>query len=121
LNEFVAGVLRFVVRLVVVALGLVLFLSLLAGVMVLALVWALRAGWARLTGRPVTPWVMRMDPRTGFSTAFRSSQRWSSAAPAGPQHASEHGDGVDDPAASRRGGILPGAAQVTDVEARELR
>ena len=84
----------------------------------LALVWALRAGWARLTGRPVTPWVMRMDPRTGFSTVFRSTERWSAgrrgAAPAAP-------DASEETAASRRGGILPGAAEVTDVEAREVR
>jgi hypothetical protein len=44
LNEFVAGVLRLVLRVVVVAMGVVLFLSLVAAVMVLALVWALRAG-----------------------------------------------------------------------------
>ena len=54
MNEFVAGVLRLVLRVVVVAMGVVLFLSLVAAVMVLALVWALRAGWARLTGKPVT-------------------------------------------------------------------
>ena len=118
MNEVVAGVLRLVLRLVVVAMGLVLFVSLLAAVLVLALVWALRAGWARLTGRPVTPWVMRMDPRTGFSTAFRSTQRWSSA----PRAAASPPDEVaPDAAAPRRGGILPGAGDVTDVEARDLR
>ena len=118
MNDFVAGVVRLLLRVVVIAMGLVLFASLLVAVMVLALVWALRAGWARLTGRPVTPWVMRMDPRTGFSTVFRSTERWSSgrrgAAPAAP-------DANDEAAASRRGGILPGAAEVTDVEAREVR
>ena len=120
LNEIVAGLLRLVLRVVVLAMGVVVFLSLLAAVLVLALVWGLRAAWARIPGKPVTPWVMRMDPRTGFSTAFRSTQRWSagghrSSAPAA-------GDGVvDEPAASHRGGILPGAAQVTDVEAREVR
>lgn len=118
MNDFVAGVVRLLLRVVVVAMGLVLFASLLVTVMVLALVWALRAGWARLTGRPVTPWVMRMDPRTGFSTVFRSTERWSSgrrgAAPAAP-------DASKETAASRRGGILPGAAEVTDIEAREVR
>ena len=118
LNEIVAGLLRFVLRVVVVAMGVVLFLSLLAAVMVLALVWALRAGWARLTGRPVTPWVMRMDPRSGFSTVFRSSERWS----ASRRSASTAADAAaDDAAASRRGGVLPGAAEVTDVEARDVR
>ncbi len=115
MNEIVGGLLRLVLRLVLVAMGLVLFLSLLAGALVLALVWAVRAGWARLTGRQVTPWVMRMDPRTGFGTVFRSSQRWSRAsgtATAAP------GDAA---ATSHRGGTLPGAGEVTDVEARDVR
>jgi hypothetical protein len=119
LNEIVAGLLRLVLRAVVLVMGVVVFLSLLAAVLVLALVWGLRAAWARITGKPVTPWVMRMDPRTGFSTAFRSTQRWSSASRRGP---AAQGDGVvDEPPASHRGGILPGAAQVTDVEARDIR
>jgi len=118
LNEFVAGVVRLLLRIVVIAMGLVLFASLLAAALVLALVWALRAGWARLTGQPVTPWVMRMDPRTGFSTVFRSTERWSS----GRRGSAPAADGTsDETAASRRGGILPGAAEVTDVEARDLR
>ncbi len=114
MNEFVGGVLRLVLRLVLVAMGLVLFLSLLAAALGLALVWALRAGWSRLTGRPVTPWVMRMDPRTGFSTVFRSSQRWSAAARPTPA-------AQGDASASHRGGILPGAGEVMDVEARDVR
>ena len=56
--------------------GVLFFLSLLGAAAVLALVWGLRALWARLTGRPVTPWVMRMDPRTGWSTVYRSTARW---------------------------------------------
>lgn len=118
LNEIVAGVIRLVVRLLIVAMGVVLFLSLLAAMLVFALVWALRAAWACLMGRPVTPWVMRVDPRTGFSTVFRSRERWS----ASWRGASGAGDeAVDETAASRRGGVLPGAAEVTDVEARDVR
>jgi hypothetical protein len=119
LSDFVAGLLRFVVRVVVVAMGLVLFASLLVAAMVLALVWALRAGWARLTGRSVTPWVMRVDPRTGFSTMYRSTERWSQARRSAGPEADAAGD--ESAAASRRGGVLPGAADVTDVEAREVR
>ena len=96
LNEIVAGLLRLVLRVVVLAMGVVLFLSLLAAVLVLALVWALRAAWARLTGKPVTPWVMRMDPRSGFSTAFRSTQRWSTGGHRGAPGAPASGDGVVD-------------------------
>ncbi|MFN4118466.1 hypothetical protein [Acidovorax sp.] len=123
MNDFVSGLVRLLLKVVVVAMGLVLFASLLVAVTLLALVWLLRAGWARLTGRPVTPWVMRMDPRTGFSTVFRSTERWSAyggrGAASGAGNAAEAGT---DGAASRRGGILPGSsAEVTDVEAREVR
>lgn len=97
--------------------GLLLFLSLLAAVAVLALVWSARAVWARLTGRPVTPWVMRMDPRTGFGTVFRSADR-SAAGRSAPMPAA---DAAEAAAPSRRGGVLPGAADVSDVEAREVR
>lgn len=117
MSDFVAGVVSLLVRVIVIAMGLVLFASLLVAAMLLALVWVLRAGWARLTGRPVTPWVMGVDPRTGFSTVFRSTERWS-AGRRGSRAPEGTGEDVE---ASRRGGILPGAAQVTDVEAREVR
>ncbi len=93
--------------------GLVVFLSLLAAALVLGLAWIARAVWARLTGRPMAPWVMRVDPRTGFSAAMRSRARWGAA---------RQPDAAAEPAApSRRGGVLPGAVDVTDVEPRELR
>ncbi len=116
MNDFVAGVVSLLLRLIVIAMGLVLFASLVVAAMLLALVWLLRAGWARLTGRPVTPWVMGVDPRTGFSTVFRTTERWS----AGRRGSRAPEATGEDAAASRRGGILPGAAQVTDVEAREV-
>lgn len=110
MNDFLAGLTRWLIRAVLVVAGLVMFLSLLAAVLVLALAWGLRAVWARLTGRPVMPWTMRVDPRTGWSTVYRSSGRWS-AARAAP--ASE--------APTRRAGVLPGAGEVVDVEPREPR
>ena len=90
MNDFVAGVVSLLLRVIVIAMGLVLFASLLVAAMLLALVWALRAGWARLTGRPVTPWVMGVDPRTGFSTVFRTTERWS----AGRRGSSAHGNAL---------------------------
>ncbi|MBY0410194.1 MAG: hypothetical protein K2Q97_08735 [Burkholderiaceae bacterium] len=119
MNEVIAGVLRWVLRLVVLMIGLLVFISLLAAALVLAALWALRALWARLTGRPVTPWVMRMDPRTGFSTAFRSTQHWSS--PKSAHTAGNDVDAVQPEPSARRGGILPGAdVDVTDVKARDI-
>ena len=112
MNDFFADVLRLLLRLVLVAVGFVFFLSLLAAALVLALVWGLRAVWARLTGRPITPWTTRIDPRAGWSTVYRSSARWTSPrAGAAPE-----ADATD----SRRGGVLPGAGEVTDVQPRDL-
>lgn len=100
MNEVIAALLRWTLRLVVFAMGLVLFLSLLVAVLVLASVWTLRALWARVTGRPITPWAVRMDPRSGWSTVRRSTARWTAPRPA---------------ASAGRG-----KADVTDVVAREL-
>lgn len=118
MNDFAAGLTRLVVRAILLAAGLVLFLSLLAVALVLALTWGLRALWARLTGRPIVPWTMRVDPRSGWSTVYRSSARWNPAARPGAAP-----DAAQPRAAVRRGGVLPGAADVTnvtDVQAREL-
>ncbi|MBS0293696.1 MAG: hypothetical protein JSS01_14395 [Proteobacteria bacterium] len=104
MNEVVAGVIRWVLRLVVFAMGAVLFVSLLAAAAVLALLWGARALWARLTGRPVAPWTMRMDPRSGWSTVYRSTARWTAQAPA-----------------AQRGGDLSGVHDITDVVPREIR
>ena len=101
MNDIVAGVIRWTLRLVVVAAGVVFFLSLLAAAAVLALVWGVRALWARLTGRPVMPWAMRMSPRQGWSTVYRSTARWTA-----PRTAARTGQGRTD---------------VTDVVAREIR
>lgn len=103
MNEVVTGVIRWVLRLVVFAMGVVLFLSLVAAAAVLALVWGARALWARLTGKPVMPWTMRMDPRTGWSTVYRSTARWT--AQASPEH---------------RRGEAGGARDITDVVPREI-
>jgi hypothetical protein len=73
LHERVAmsALLNLIVRLVLVAAGL-LFAASLAVAFTLVLVgWTLRAGWAKLTGRPVSPFVIRIDPRGGFERMYR--------------------------------------------------
>lgn len=112
MNDLMAGLTRWLIRAVLLVAGLVLFLSLLVAAMVLALAWGLRAVWARLTGQPVVPWRMRMDPRNGWSTVYRSSARWTA-----PRTDAATGADASD---SRRGGVLPGAGDVTDVQPREL-
>lgn len=74
LNQALASLSRLLLRLLLVAGALVLVLSLLAAMAVLALAWTLRAGWARLTGRPVTPWVRRFDLGQQFGDVLRRGQ-----------------------------------------------
>lgn len=104
---------RWSLRIGLMLIGLVFFVSLLAVAAVLALVWGVRALWARLTGRPVTPWVMRMRPQAGWQTVYRSGAQW--MAQTGPSARSAEPYG-----ASRGHGVLP-AADVTDVQPREVR
>ena len=123
MNELLSGLARLVLRLIVIASGLVVFLCVLSAALLLALVWGARAVWARLTGRPVMPWAMKMDPRAGWSTVYRSTARWSAAS----------GGGAEDGAQSRTGRSGEGAASqpslrgmrsspdVTDVQPREVR
>src|SRR5450830_1299449 len=85
LNQALASLSRLLLRLLLVAAALVL-----------ALAWTLRAGWARLTGRPVTPWVRRFDLGQQFGDVLRRGQAGSGAA---GRHA---------------------PADVTDVEVREI-
>lgn len=113
MNNLLAGLARFGVRALLVAVGLVFFLSLLAAALVLALVWGLRAVWARLTGRPITPWTVRIDPRAGWSSVYRSGARWNrtdAAQPTAPEAR---------PQAPVHLRPLPGADEVTDVQPRE--
>jgi hypothetical protein len=66
---------KFLSRLLFVVAGLIFALSLLVVMIVLLAVWGLRALWGKLTGRPVNPFVMRMNPRAGFDQVFRQADR----------------------------------------------
>lgn len=112
LNDLLSGVARFVLRLIVIAGGVVVFLSVLAAAMLLALIWGVRALWARLTGQPVMPWAMKMDPRNGWSTVYRSTARWS---------APRERAGDESESRMRGTGMLRPSPDVTDVQAREVR
>ena len=63
--------LSFVFRLFLVAAGVLFAASLAVAFTVMAAMWGVRSIWARLTGRPVMPFMMRIDPRAGFERMYR--------------------------------------------------
>jgi len=95
-------ILNFLVRLLLLATGLVFAAGLLLVFVALLAVWSLRAAWGRLTGRPARPFVMRMGPRAAFEEAMRRAQATQ------PASRTPRAD-----AAAGPGGRL---ADVTDVE-----
>jgi hypothetical protein len=105
--------LNFLLRLVLFFMGLLLAASLAVAVLLLAAVWGVRYGWARLTGQPVQPWVMRFDPRHGFDR-FRAATRPAEPTAADVAGARARGEAADSPVRLREPG------RVTDVEARPV-
>lgn len=67
MNNLLSGIFRWLFRAVLLLAGLVFFACLLVAATLLFSVWLVRALWARLTGRPVSPWVFRVDPRAQWS------------------------------------------------------
>lgn len=65
-NHPMTSVLRFFARALLVVAGLVFAASLAVAFVILLAAWSVRAAWARLTGRRVTPFVMRTGPRAAF-------------------------------------------------------
>jgi hypothetical protein len=71
MSGLIAGLARLIVRLALVVAALVFAAAVVAALFFLLALWLLRSSWARLTGRPVTPFVMRMNARSGFEQVFR--------------------------------------------------
>jgi hypothetical protein len=63
----------FVLRLFLLAAGLLFAASLAVAFVLMLCVWTLRAAWARVTGKPVVPLVIRIDPRGGFERMYRGA------------------------------------------------
>lgn len=114
MNDFAAGLARWMLKAVLFVAGVVLFLSLLAAALLLALVWGVRALWARLSGRPIVPWTMRFDPRQSWSTVYRSQPHKTSGSASSAEAHSPAKSG-------RRMHVLPGADEVVDVQPRAPR
>lgn len=113
LNDFAAALTRWLIRAVLVVAALVLFLGMLAVALALALVWALKALWAKLRGKTISPWVMPIDPRAGWRSVYRSRTGETVAEDATP-HRPPPSTNPDAPRLPRR--PLPGTEEITDVQ-----
>lgn len=67
-------ILGFLLRIVLLLAGLVVAASIALAVLLLLSFWGLRMVWAKLTGQPMAPFVMRFNPRSGFDQVFRARQ-----------------------------------------------
>lgn len=65
----------FLLRLLLLAAGLVFAASLALVFAVLLAAWSVRGAWARLTGRPVTPFGMRMGAGRAFGHMLRRARQ----------------------------------------------
>ena len=105
---------NFVIRVILLLLGLVFAASLAVAVMLLAAVWGVRYAWGRLTGKPVTPWVMRFNPRSGFDK-FRNAAQPAEPTAADVANARARGESVERPVR-----IRGSAGDVTDVSPKSV-
>ena len=69
--------LSLLLRIFLVAAGLLFAGSLAVAFTLMLGLWGLRAAWAKLTGRPVVPFMVRIDPRAGFSRMYRRAEQGS--------------------------------------------
>jgi len=106
---------NFILRVILLLLGLVFAASLAVAALLLAAVWGVRYAWGRLTGRPVTPWVMRFNPRSGFDRFRHAAQQPAEPTAADVVSARARGESVRSPV------VLGPADDVTDVRARPVR
>ena len=72
---------KFLVRMLFVIAGLIFAASLLVMMLILLLVWSIRAIWGKLTGKPFVPFAFAVNPRAGFDQVFRRAERGSEARP----------------------------------------
>ncbi|RYF55922.1 MAG: hypothetical protein EOO29_53185 [Comamonadaceae bacterium] len=114
--------LNFVFRVLLFFVGLLFAASLAVAALLLVAVWLARVGWARLTGKPVTPWTVmfgqRFDPRQGFER-FRAAADRQARAPTAADVAAARarGESVRSPAVKLG---REGVDDVTDVRARPV-
>ena len=106
-DRLMGGLFRWLTRIVLSLAALVFFICLLTVATGLLLVWGVRALWARLLGKPVTPWVFRVDPRAHWSGFGQPAGRGPQS-PRGPISQRGPTEGID-------------VTDVTDVIPREIK
>jgi hypothetical protein len=91
----------FLLRLFLLLAGLLFAASLAVAAALMLAVWGIRAAWAKLTGKPVVPFIIRIDPRSGFEKMYRRGEQQGTRTP-------------------RADAVQPGRKidNVTDVESR---
>lgn len=70
LDSLAMTILRFLLRVLLLLMGLVFLLSLLAAAVLLLAWWGVRALWARLRGRPVQPLVFTLLRRASWQRFY---------------------------------------------------
>ncbi|MCF8160829.1 MAG: hypothetical protein K9J76_08995 [Polaromonas sp.] len=73
MNNFLKQLLRWVLRLGLLAAALIFLASLLLAASLVLTLWLMRALWAKLTGRPVQPWVFKMHRADLWQRAYRAT------------------------------------------------
>lgn len=87
--------LSFLIRLFLVVAGLLFAASLAVAAVLMLGLWGVRAVWAKLTGRPVMPFVVRIDPRGGFGRMYRRAEQASPTPRASAARQRQAGDVTD--------------------------
>lgn len=75
MERLIKSIFKLVFRLILLAAGLVFLASLMAFGLVLLVLWLVRALFARLTGRPVTPWTFKVNRHAQWSRFYQTSGR----------------------------------------------
>ena len=88
--------LSFLIRLILLAAGLLFAASLALAFMLMLSVWMARAAWAKLTGRPVRPFIIRIDPRAGFERMYRGAGQGRATPRSGAGRSRQHAADISD-------------------------
>ena len=79
---------RLLLRVALLLAGMVFVASLLVAALVMLALWLLRSLWARLNGRPVTPWTFKVDRQAVWDRFYRAPGR-------GPANQRDDADVID--------------------------